>query len=251
MARVAIEKVCHSYGELDVLQDIELTLETGAFVAVIGPSGCGKSTLLRMLAGLVEPSSGSLSINGVDVAGTPGHVGYLPQGDSLLPWKRALDNATLGLRVEGVPKAVADKRAHELFSVFGLQGFEQAWPYELSGGMRQRVAVLRTFLLPHEVLGLDEPFGALDALTRRSLQAWLRSMWMEDKRTTVLITHDVEEALLLADRVVVMTNRPGRIAASISVEGLDERGLGVETSDQFVALKRNVLDALSGQMAAV
>jgi ABC-type nitrate/sulfonate/bicarbonate transport system ATPase subunit len=248
---VVVNDLQHSFGDLCVLSDFRLDVAAGEFIAIVGPSGCGKSTLLRILSGLVEPESGSLFVNGIDVAGDPGTVAYLPQGDSLLPWKRALDNASLGLEVAGVSRTEARSRAQVLFSAFGLGGFERSWPHELSGGMRQRVAVLRTFLLPHSVLGLDEPFGALDALTRRTMQSWLRSVWLQDRRTTLLITHDVEEALLLADRVVVMSPRPGTIAATFVVEDMNDRSFGVETSETFVALKRNILEVLRGQLEPV
>jgi ABC-type nitrate/sulfonate/bicarbonate transport system ATPase subunit len=247
-ASVRIRGVHHAFDELQVLHDVDLDLAPGEFVAIVGPSGCGKSTLLRALAGLVEMRSGTLEVARKSVSGRPGAVAYLPQGDSLLPWKRSLQNASLGLEISGVEKTVARKRTDELFAAFGLDGFENAWPHELSGGMRQRVAVLRTFLLPHAVLGLDEPFGALDALTRRAMQTWLRNVWLQDRRTTLLITHDVEEALLLADRVVVMARRPGTVAAMFDVHDLHDRPPGVETSEAFVALKRLVLTALADQV---
>lgn len=240
---VQFHNITHSFDGLVVLDNISINLEVGEFVAIIGPSGCGKSTLLRLLAGLWEPSSGRID------AGTSsrlGKVAYLPQGDSLLPWRRAVDNASIGLEASGVPRNEARQTAHELFADFGLEGFEEAWPHELSGGMRQRVGVLRTFLLPHPVLCLDEPFGALDAMTRRDLQGWLRRMWARDRRTTILVTHDVEEALLLADRVLVMTPRPGRIADVVSAGELDdERPVGIETTPEFVDLKRRLLKSLS------
>lgn len=248
-AHVSINNLQHSFNELPVLADFSLDIRAGEFVAIVGQSGCGKSTLLRALAGLIVPTVGSIRVGDDDIAGIPGTVGYLPQGDSLLPWKRALQNASIGLEVAGANATSAQERAGALFKAFGLDGFERAWPHELSGGMRQRVAVLRTFLLDHPVLGLDEPFGALDALTRRAMQSWLRNVWLQDQRTMVLITHDVEEALLLADRVIVLTPRPGTIAATFTVDGLDDRGAGVETSQPFVTLKRAILESLSDQLA--
>jgi ABC-type nitrate/sulfonate/bicarbonate transport system ATPase subunit len=238
--------VSHAFDDIAVLSDVSIDLAPDEFVAVVGPSGCGKSTLLRVLAGLVGAHRGSVSVAGDDVTAEPGRVGYLPQGDSLLPWRRALANAAVGLEATGVAKGEARTLAEELFTAFGLHGFESSWPHELSGGMRQRVAVLRTFLLPHDVIALDEPFGALDALTRRSIQSWMRSVWSASPRTTVLITHDVEEALLLADRVLVMTPRPGRISLTVDVELDPHRPAGIETSEPFVTLKRRLLDALFG-----
>lgn len=234
---VRFDHVSHRFGDVAVIDDLSLDVAPGEFVSIVGQSGCGKSTLLRILAGLVIPTSGVVTGGGL------GSVAHLPQGDSLLPWKRALDNAALGLQVSGVSRADARTAAHELFETFGLAGFERSWPHELSGGMSQRIAVLRTFLLNQPVLCLDEPFGALDALTRRVIQGWLREVWLRDKRTTLLVTHDVEEALLLSDRVVVMSQRPGRIVKIFDVE-LDDGKLRDETSAAFTALKRQILDAL-------
>jgi len=227
-----------------VLDDVSFEVTDGGFVAIVGPSGCGKSTLLRMLAGLLVPTEGSVRVGGDDVAGRPGHVAFHPQRDALLPWKRAIDNATLGAEVAGIGRADAHAQAAELMERFGLVGFEQAWPQQLSGGMRQRVALLRTFLVPKPVLLLDEPFGALDAFTRRDLQQWLAEVWADDRRTTILVTHDIDEALLLADTVVVLSGRPGRIVATVDVGADRPRSAASLLAPTMVAHKGRILAAL-------
>src|SRR5690606_20831229 len=158
---------------------VSLRVEQGEFVSIVGPSGCGKSTLLKVLAGLIVPTAGSAKVDGVEVHGRPGMAGYMPQSSLLLPWLKAMGNAVLGAEIAGVPKGEARERAHALFERFGLAGFEDAWPVQLSGGMQQRVALLRTFLIPRGTILLDEPFGALDAITRREMHAWLQDVWLE------------------------------------------------------------------------
>ena len=208
------------------LRDVDLRVPTGEFVAVVGPSGCGKSTLLRILAGLTPAGAVVVARAVTTPVGPDGRRGtaWMPQRDGLLPWRRAWANALVGARIAGVDRAVADARARALFDAFGLAGFERAWPHELSGGMRQRLALLRTCLPGRPVLLLDEPFGALDAITRRRMNAWLAGLDLaghgrSDRagRAVVLVTHDVDEALLLADRVVVLSDRPGRVVLDLRV----------------------------------
>ncbi len=244
---VEIAGLRHSYDgnpPLLVLDRIDLAIEQGEFVSLVGPSGCGKSTLLRVLAGLMVPSEGDVRVHDRSVADESGLVAYMPQRDLLLPWRRALDNAVLGAEVAGAPRGQARDRARALFERFGLSGFEAAWPGELSGGMRQRLALLRTFLLDRDVLLLDEPFGALDAITRREMYAWLQDVWLADRRTAVFVTHDVEEAIYLSDRVVVLSRRPGEIRADIEVPLVRPRESWVVTDPSFVAIKAQVLAAL-------
>ncbi|MCU1454422.1 MAG: transporter related protein [Acidimicrobiales bacterium] len=249
---VAVRDLHHAFArgrgtaDVPVFAGLDLSVEDGEFLAVVGPSGCGKSTLLRMLAGLLQPLAGSATVGGRDVLGRPGAVAFMPQKDNLLPWRRALGNAVLGAEISGVPRAEARARALPLFERFGLVGFERAWPAQLSGGMRQRLALLRTFLLDQPVLLLDEPFGALDAITRRSMQTWLQDVWSADRRTVVFVTHDVEEALWLADRVVVLSGRPGRVVAELQVTRARPRALDLVTDPAFVAQRAEVLAALGG-----
>ena len=213
---VHVRGLRHAFGATDVLDAVDLDVGAGEFVALLGPSGCGKSTLLRVLAGLLLPTSGTATIDGEDVLGHPGRAAFQPQRDALLPWRRVLGNAAVGAELAGLPPSEARARAAAVLDRFGLAGVERAWPAQLSGGMRQRVAVARTFLVGRAPLLLDEPFGALDALTRRDLYRWLEEVWESERvrRSTLLVTHDVDEALTLADRILVMSPRPGRIVAS-------------------------------------
>lgn len=194
-----MEQVSLSFGAQPVLQDFSLQVHAGEFVALVGASGAGKTTIFRLLTGLLQPDRGVIRVMGAPPA--PGRVGYMPQRDCLMPWRTALDNAAAGLEVQGVPLHQARLRARELWQQFGLNGAEERYPHQLSGGMRQRVAFLRTVLGGHQVLLLDEPFGALDALTRAQMQQWLLGLWEQLDLTVLFITHDAEEATLLSDRV--------------------------------------------------
>jgi ABC-type nitrate/sulfonate/bicarbonate transport system ATPase subunit len=226
------------------LDGVDLRARPGEFVALIGPSGCGKSTLFHILAGLEAPSAGEVLIDGEAVPSRLGAFAFMPQRDALLPWRRTLDNVTLGLEIAGVRRAAARERAAPLLERFGLGGFESSWSWQLSGGMRSRAAFLRTILLGKPGLLLDEPFGALDGITRAELQQWLLEVWSEVGSTVALITHDVAEAVFLADRVYVMTPRPGRIAAVIDIELPRPRTLAVAESAQFGAHEAAVREAL-------
>jgi ABC-type nitrate/sulfonate/bicarbonate transport system ATPase subunit len=244
---LAARQVDHRFpgrGGVDVLDGVSLSVDAGSFVSVVGPSGCGKSTLLRMLAGLVVPTAGEVEVEGTPVAGRPGRTAYQPQRDLLLPWLRVLENATLGAEVAGVPRGAARAAARARLERFGLAGFERAWPPELSGGMRQRLALLRTFLTPRSVLLLDEPFGALDAITRRDLHQWLQAVREDDPRTVLLVTHDVEEALVLSDTVVVFSERPAHVVTEVAVGLARPRPASIVTEPEFVALKAKLLAAL-------
>lgn len=207
----------HGNGRLAVLEGLDLTLRAGEFVALVGPSGCGKSTLLEILCGLQRPDSGTVEIDGVIPVDLTGKVAYMPQDDLLFPWRRIIDNVTLPLVIRGMPRAKAREKAGELFPLFGLSGFEEAYPAQLSGGMRQRAALLRTWVSRPDIVALDEPFGALDAQTRKRMQDWLVRVWQEFQSTVLLVTHDVDEALALADRVVVLSQRPARVAKEYTV----------------------------------
>ncbi len=244
---LTVESLHHRYdgtGGLASLRDVSLSVGDGELVCVIGPSGCGKSTLLRVIAGLLRPTSGSVRLDGRSVAGQAGSVAYMPQQDQLLPWRRALDNAVLAAEVHGVERNAARLRAAAAFERFGLAGFEQAWPDELSGGMRQRLALLRTYLADRPLLLLDEPFGALDAITRRSMQSWLQERWLADRRSMLLVTHDVDEAVLLADRVLVMSSRPGTVAATHALPEPRPRAAADVTAPWFVRHKAALLAQL-------
>lgn len=243
-AAVVVAGLSHRYGPVAAIADVTLTAAPGQVIALIGPTGCGKSTVLRVLAGLVVPTAGTATIDGMSVIDRPGHAGYMPQADTLLPWQSALANATLGATIRGVDPASATHRARDLFMRFGLAGFEDAWPSQLSGGMRQRVALLRTVLTDLPVMLLDEPFGALDAITRHDLQGWLADLLADHPRTTLLVTHDIDEALRLADQVVVMSPRPGRVVQTLPVAHPRPRSVAQLTQDDFATLKRQILGLL-------
>jgi len=226
-----ISSVTRRFRAVTALEGIDLSVRRGEIVSIVGPSGCGKSTLLELIAGLQQPDEGTVSAE---------RASYMPQSDLLLPWRDALANAALALECEGVPRAEARRRAEPLFERFGLAEFERARPAELSGGMRQRVAFLRTLLPGRPVLLLDEPFGALDSITRATMQRWLAEALKQEPRTVVLVTHDVDEAVFLGDRVVVLSPRPGRVVAEVEVD-LAKRDV---TSPEFGTIKRRALEAL-------
>ena len=235
---IALSGVAHSYAaaagpRVAALTDISLRAGRGEVLAVVGPSGCGKTTLLEILCRLLVAEHGTVRC--------PPAV-LMPQRDLLLPWLTALDNAALALRIAGVPRAGARERARDLFAELGLEGFERARPHELSGGMRQRVAFARTLLSGKPVLCLDEPFGALDAITRAEMQDWLSATLARERRTVVLVTHDVEEAILLADSVVVLSPRPGRVLAELDVEIARPR---TRTDADVAGLRERALEVLA------
>jgi ABC-type nitrate/sulfonate/bicarbonate transport system ATPase subunit len=239
---LSLENVTRRYGGVTALAGVELGLRRDEVLAVIGPSGCGKSTLLELVAGLQEPDDGVVSVLGATAAAERrAACAYMPQRDLLLPWRDALDNAALALECQGVRRAEARRRAAPLFERFGLAEFEHVRPAELSGGMRQRVAFLRTLLPGRPVLLLDEPFGALDSITRAAMQEWLAGALAQEPRTVLLVTHDVEEAIFLADRVAVLSPRPGRVVAQLDVDLPRPRST---TDPGFVELKRETLEAL-------
>lgn len=232
-------------GRVTALSGVDLALAARQFVSIVGPSGCGKSTLLQILAGLLAPTSGRVLLDGHPPAHLLGALGYMPQKDLLMPWRSVLDNAALGLEVGGVPRREARQRAREALPRFGLAGFEDNWPAQLSGGMRQRAALLRTFLGGRDILLLDEPFGALDALTRQGMQSWLLEMWQQQRKTILLVTHDVEEAIYLSDRVYLMSPRPGTIRGSLEVTLPRPRSLAQTLSPAFLEIKARILGPLS------
>ena len=236
----------HAYGTLQTLDSLDLALEANAVVGLVGPSGCGKSTLLELICGLQEQTAGTISVGGRTEAGERlARCAFMPQQDLLLPWYSAIDNAALALRNQGMGLRQARDGAGALFERFGLEGFEAARPAELSGGMRQRVAFLRTLVAGKPVLALDEPFASLDAITRAEMQEWLATALRADPRTVVLVTHDVEEALYLCDRVAVLSSRPARIVAELSAPAprAEDRDAAV-TDPAFVAAREEAMGAL-------
>lgn len=203
---------------LTAIRRVDIDISPGEFTAVVGPSGCGKSTLLNLISGLIVPSRGSVHVNGSPVTGVRDDIGYMPARDALLPWRTVAKNVTFPLEVRGAPAKERRTRAMELIEAVGLKGFESHYPHMLSQGMRQRVAIARTFVNRPQVLLLDEPFSALDAQTRVQIQDLFLEIWEREKHTVVLITHDVMEAVALADRVVVFTPGPGEVKAVYDID---------------------------------
>ena len=217
MSLLRLRGVELAFGDTPVLGGVSLRVEEGAFVSLLGPSGAGKSTLFKLLIGGLVPDHGEIAVGGrpLDPATRP--FAFMPQRDALMPWRRVIDNVTLGLEVGGTPRSKARARVAPLFPQFGLEGFERHWPAQLSGGMRQRAALLRTVVQERRMMLLDEPFGALDALTRTRMQRWLEERWAAARWTTLLVTHDVREAVCLSDRIYVLSPRPARVVREFAV----------------------------------
>ncbi len=246
MPQITVRGVSKRFGGVVALRGVDVTIEQHEKVAILGPSGCGKSTLLQILAGLLDPDAGSLDVAGATSAKDRlARCAMMPQRDLLLPWRSALDNASIALENRGMRRREARERTRPLFERFGLGKFEELRPSQLSGGMRQRVSFVRTLMAEKDILLLDEPFGALDSITRGQMQEWLLHAMEDVPRTVLLVTHDVEEALLLADRVVVLSAHPGRV-----VRVLDSRVTAsgsrreIVTDPEFVKLREQALEAL-------
>jgi ABC-type nitrate/sulfonate/bicarbonate transport system ATPase subunit len=237
-----VSKTFNGERPVQALAEISFDIRQGEFVSLIGQSGSGKSTLCNLIAGLLTPDSGEIRLDGRLINGQTGHVGYMPQRDLLMPWRTVLQNVVLGAEIARQPLEQARQRALALLPLFGLEGFADAYPRQLSGGMRQRAALLRTILMERPLLLLDEPFGALDALTRREMQHWLLTVWTQLQPTVLFVTHDVREAALLSDRVLVLSARPGRLIADVPI-GLPRPRR--ESDEAFLRLQAQLLGALA------
>ncbi len=242
--RLELRHVRKAFGNLQVLADISLSVQAGEFVSILGPSGAGKSTIFRLLIGGLAPDGGETHFDGVPLTDSSTRFAFMPQRDALMPWRRILDNATLGLEVQGMRRGEARNLVLPLLPEFGLSGFEHHYPSQLSGGMRQRAALLRTIVQNREMLLLDEPFGALDALTRTGMQRWLEGMWERHRWTALLITHDVREAVYLSDRIYLLSERPARILREIPVPLARPRTFSDVGSREASAIETEILDIL-------
>jgi ABC-type nitrate/sulfonate/bicarbonate transport system ATPase subunit len=249
--KVVVDDVTVRFDGALTLDGLSLEIGKHEFVSIVGPSGSGKSTLFNTVSGLLRPTSGRVLLDGRDVTGQTGHVGYMLQKDLLIPWRTVVGNIVLGAALTRGVTSRDREEAAALATRYGLGEFLDHYPHALSGGMRQRVALMRTLALHTDVLLLDEPFGALDSQTRLDMQLWLLSVYEDLEVTILFVTHDVDEAILLADRVAVMSGRPGRILADLPIALPRPRGLDVLTSPEFTALKREVLRLLHGPKAAV
>ena len=227
------------------LDNISLQIKKGEFVSILGPSGSGKSTLFNLISGLESPTTGEILLDGKRITNKKGFVSYMPQKDHLLPWRSVLDNVIIGMEIKGMPKEEARKKAREYLEVFGLAQFENEYPSALSGGMRQRAALLRTILLENHLLLLDEPFGALDEITRMNMQKWLLEIWAKFHHTILFVTHSIDEAIYLSDRVYVFTPRPASVKEVVSIDLPRPRDPSTLTGQQFLQLKKHLLSLLS------
>ena len=241
-----LNNVGKTFGGAVALAPVSLSIDEGSFVAVVGPSGCGKSTLFNVIAGLLTPDSGEVRVGDETVTGATGHVGYMLQKDLLVPWRTVQDNITLAARL--TRRVTDDDRdeARRVAQQYGLGEFLRHYPHALSGGMRQRVAFMRTLVTHQPLLLLDEPFGALDAQTRLEMQQWLLQVWKETGRTVLFITHDVDESIFLSDRILVMSPRPGRVIADVTNQLARPRDLASLTDPTFIELKSQIMHLLHG-----
>ncbi|WP_105035531.1 ABC transporter ATP-binding protein [Cryobacterium aureum] len=240
--KVSIRDLSKSFGDVHALEGVSLDLFANEFVSVVGTSGCGKSTLLSIIAGLTEQDAGSVTVDGVPVTGPGRDRGVVFQGFTLLPWLTAQQNVQFALQDEPLSRAERASTAQQFLALVGLAGFENAFPRELSGGMQQRVAIARSLSYKPQILLMDEPFGALDALTRREMQTLLTRVWEQHKLTVLMITHDIEEAIITSDRVLVMSRRPGRIRADLTVPLARPRLAAMSAEPQFRALYSSILE---------
>ena len=232
--KLQISRLGKSFGELQALHDINLAIERGEFIAVVGPSGCGKTTFLRIVAGLEPASSGEVELDGRPVTRPGGDRGFVFQTDNLLPWRTVFANAIIGREVAGQVGPAERRRTLELLKLVGLEGFENYHPRQLSGGMRQRVNLARALAIDPQVLLMDEPFSALDAQTREIMQTELMRIWEAGRKTVLFVTHQIDEAVFLADRVLVFARRPGRLRESVTIELARPRALAIKRTAEFV-----------------
>jgi NitT/TauT family transport system ATP-binding protein len=246
---IAVDRLSLTYGAKSTgvlaLSDISFSIANGEFISIVGPSGCGKSTLLKILAGLLPPSEGQATLNGTPIRGARRDIGVVFQTPVLFPWRTVLGNVLLPADVQGLDKAKMRQRAMELVKLVGLEGFENRYPRELSGGMQQRVGIIRALIHDPAILLMDEPFGALDAMTRETMNVELQRIWMESGKTVLFITHSTSEAVYLADRVIVMTARPGKIGDTFSVDLPRPRPLEIMNTEAFGAYVKRVRTALN------
>lgn len=252
-AHVTLDRVTKTYvspkGNVAALAETSLGVASGEFVSILGPSGCGKSTLLRMVGGLDGPTSGALRIRGKPIKGIPEGLGFVFQSDVLIDWRTILDNVLLPIEFQNLSRKANMQRAKDLLALFGLKGFENRHPWELSGGMRQRAAICRALINDPELLLMDEPFGAVDALTREQLNVELQTIWLRSKKTVLFVTHSISEAIFLADRVAVMASRPGRIVETVTIDFPRPRPLDVRDEPGFMHYSRQIRKILESHGA--
>jgi len=243
-SKLLTDRIFKNYEGMPILNNISIELYENEFVSILGPSGCGKSTLFNIIAGLDTPESGTYYIDGEDSVGKLGKVSYMHQKDLLLPWKKILDNLAIPLAIKGMGNKAAKEEAAKYLKTFGLDGFEDKYPSQLSGGMRQRAALLRAYLFSRNIMLLDEPFGALDAITRSRMHYWLLNVVKNLNTSILFITHDIEEAILLSDRIYVLSDRPATVKDEIKISLKGERNKSIITSPEFNEIKKRIIDDL-------
>ncbi|RPF50623.1 ABC transporter ATP-binding protein [Aquisalibacillus elongatus] len=237
MEHLNVSQISHSFGDQPVLKDISFSLDHGEFVSVLGPSGSGKSTLFSLVGGLLQPHSGDILLEGESIVGKSGSISYTPQTPSLFPWRTILGNVLLGQEISGEKNS---EKALEMLERAGLSSYEHAYPHELSGGMKQRVSFIRSVLSPQSLILLDEPFSALDEFTRTDMQKWLLSMWEEHQRSILFVTHNIEEALFLSDRIIILSPRPATVQKEIRVPFSRPRDEELLLTEDFLELKKDI-----------
>lgn len=244
MELLKAESINKSFGNLQVLKDVSLSLNEGEIICLLGVSGSGKTTLFNILSGIYTPDSGKVTVSGEDITGIPGHISYMLQKDLLFPYRKVIDNVCLPLILNGTKKKEARKIASSYFSTFGLEGTQMKYPAQLSGGMRQRAALLRTYLSSDGVALLDEPFSALDTITKAKIHKWYLDIMSKINLSTIFITHDIDEAILLSDRIYILSGSPGTISNEIVIKEKKPRPDDFNLSDEFLAYKRQIVEIL-------
>jgi len=239
---VSVSNLSHSFEQTEVLKDISFDLNKNEFITFIGPSGCGKSTLFKVLTKLIINYSGTISIQNIQLDSYNNSLGYMPQKDLLLPWRTLYKNIILPLELKS--EQIDQDHIYELIKTFGLEGFEEFYPHQLSGGMKQRAALLRTFLMSNDIVLLDEPFAALDYLTKRKLQSWLKDIFVKLDKSALFITHDIEEAINLSDRIIVLSALPASILEVIDVKDIDSFGTNKEVLEKYNLIKQNIIQLI-------
>lgn len=242
--KLSVNNIYKSFGDISVIDDVSLKLKENEFVSLLGPSGSGKSTIFNIIAGLIKPDKGKVYIEDMDFTGRSGRVSYMYQKDLLLPWKKIIDNAALPLVIKGTKKKEAREMVKGYFKIFGLEGFEYKYPFQLSGGMRQRAALMRTYMFSKDIILLDEPFGGLDAITKRRMQYWLLDVLSNLNASIIFITHDIDEAIFLSDRVYILSDRPARVKTEIKIDLPRPRKNQVITTPRFNEIKKDIINIL-------
>lgn len=242
--KLEVKGVTKSFDGRPIIQNINITLEQGELVCLLGPSGVGKTTLFNIISGLMQPDTGTVWLDGQEITGQPGKISYMLQKDMLLPYKKVIDNVALPLRIKKEKKKTAREKAEKYFEEFGLSGYEDKYPSQISGGMRQRAALLRTYLFSQEVALLDEPFSALDTITKGAMHQWYLSVMEQIKLSTLFITHDIDEAILLSDRICILAGRPGEIVGEIRITENRPRSQNFLLTEDFLAYKRKIMKYL-------